>query len=447
MSDLRDEWGERLPRRLGLLGLTAVVISLTFGSGIFRVPASVAATLESPALILAAWVAGAAVAIVGALTLAELGAALPRSGGYFVALEEAYGPAPAFAYGWAELTVIAPAGQGAIAFVVAQYLAYFVPMSPGTTRIVAAAVVLLSTLLAYTGVRTAALVTGASTITKYVGLTLLIVLAALVGRGDPNHFTPLFTPGSGVGVSAFLAALLTIMFAFDGWGDGLRLAGDVRDPARNVPLGMFAAVGLVGVIYVAANLAYMWLLPVSEIASSPFVAASVAERIPLLGSYGGRLMAGLVVVSAFGTVVACAIAYPRTQFVMADRGLFFRSVGRLSPRFQSPSVATWTIGVISILFIFAGDFQRLADRMILGLWPFYVLCAVGVFILRRRRPDLKRPYRAWGYPVLTAAFIAVGLALMLNALWHDPMNSGITFTLLAAGLPIYWAWKKLGRQT
>jgi APA family basic amino acid/polyamine antiporter len=151
-----------------------------------------------------------------------------------------------------------------------------------------------------------------------------------------------------------------------------------------------------------------------------------------------------VVVSAFGTVVASALAMPRTQFVMADRGLFFQSVGRLSPRFQSPSVATWTIGAISILFVFAGDFQRLADRMVLGLWPFYVLCAIGVFILRRRRPELARPYRAWGFPLVTAAFIGVGLALMINALWHDPTNTAITFALLAAGLPIYWGWRKAG---
>ena len=444
MSDSRDEWGERLPRRLGLLGLIAVVISLTFGSGIFRVPASVAATLQSPGLILTAWIAGAAIAIVGALTLAELGAALPRSGGYFVALEAAFGPAVAFTYGWAELTVISPAALGAISFVVAQYLGYFVPMSPETTRVVAAATVLVATALAYAGVRTAALVSGVSTVAKYVGLFLLIALAALLGKGDAGHFIPPFGVSNGVGVSAFLTALLAIMFAFDGWGDGLRIAGDVRNPARNVPLGMFVAVGLVGVIYVLANVAYMWLLPVSDMASSPFVAASAAERIPVLGGIGARFVAGLVVVSAFGTVVASALAMPRTQFVMADRGLFFQRVGRLSPRFQSPSVATWTIGAISILFVFAGDFQRLADRMVLGLWPFYVLCAIGVFILRRRRPELARPYRAWGFPVVTAAFIGVGLALMINALWHDPTNTAITFALLAAGLPIYWGWRKAG---
>ena len=446
MTDARDEWGERLPRRLGVLGLTAVVISLTFGSGIFRVPASVAATLGSPGLILAAWIAGAAIAIVGALTLAELGAALPRSGGYFVAIEAAYGPALAFTYGWAELTVISPATLGAISFVVAQYLGYFVPMSPATTRLVAAAVVFVATLLAYTGVRTAALVSGVSTVTKYVGLFLLISFAALFGNGDPAHFTPLFDADGQAGVSAFLTALLAIMFAFDGWGDGLRIAGEVRNPARNVPLGMFAAVGLVGLIYVLANVAYLWLLSASEVASSPFVAATAAERIPILGGVGARLVAGLVVVSAFGTVVASALALPRTQFVMADRGLFFRSVGRVSPRFKSPSVATWTIGAIAMLFVFAGDFQRLADRMVLGLWPFYVLCAIGVFVLRRRRPELARPYRAWGYPVLTAAFIAVGFALLLNALWHDPTNSAITFALLAVGLPIYWGWRKAGRE-
>ena len=378
-------------------------------------------------------------ALAGALSLAELGAAFPRSGGYFVALAEAWGPVPAFAYGWAELIVIAPSGLGSVSFICAQYFAYFVPLSPTGVRIVAAVVVLLCTFFAYRGVRLAAAVAGASTYAKYAGLTLLVVLAATIGRGSADNLAPLWSPGIGLG--GFLTALLAVMFTYDGWGDGLRLAGEVKDPARNIARGMTLAVSLIALIYVAVNAAYLYLLPVDELARSPLVAADAAERIPLLGDAAGSIAAVLVVISTFGCVAGSALVYPRTQYAMADRGLFFQVVGRISPRFQTPSVATWIVGLLATAFIFVGDFQRLANQFVLGLWPFYTLAVAGVFVLRRRRPALERPYRVWGYPVVPAFFIVMGLLLMANALVEAPVATGFTFGLLMAGVPVYWVWK------
>ena len=416
-----------------------MIISLTIGSGIFRVPASIAAELHAPGAILGIWALGGVIALAGALSLAELGAALPRSGGYFVAIAEAWGPALAFTYGWAELVVIGPSSLGAVSFIFAQYLGYFLPLPDQGTQLVAAGVVLLCTFLAYRGVRLAAMVSAASTYAKYAGLTLLILLAVTLGKGSVANLSPAWD--AGIGVGGVLTALLAVMFTYDGWGDGLRVAGEVRDPARNVPRGMVTAVCLVALIYLAVNGAYLYLVPAEELAASPLAAATAAERIPLLGGAGGSLASLLVMISTFGCVAASALAFPRTQYAMADRGLMFRAVGRISPRFATPSVATWIMGGISIGYIFLGSFQRLADQMVLGLWPFYTLAVAGVFSLRRKRPELERPYRAWGYPLVPGFFIAAGLLMMGNALVAAPRSTGITFGLLAAGLPIYWLWR------
>ena len=404
-------------------------------------PATVAAELGAPGAILGVWVLGGAIALAGALSLAELGAAFPRSGGYFVAIAESWGPLPAFVYGWAELTVIGPATLGAVSFIFAQYLAYFIPLSDLQVRLVAVGVVLVCTWLAYRGVRLAAAVSAASTYAKYAGLILLVALAVTMGRGSTANFSPAWN--AGVGAGGILTALLAVMFTFDGWGDGLRLAGEVKDPARNVPRGMAGAVGLVALIYVAVNAAFLYLVPAEELARSPLVAATAAERIPLLGPVAGSLASLLVLISTFGCVAGSAIVYPRTQYAMADRGLFFRVVGRISPRYQTPSVATWIIGVLSVGFIFVGSFQRLADQMVLGLWPFYTLAVAGIFRLRRQRPELERPYRAWGYPVVPALFILAGLAMMTNALIASPASTTFTFGLLLAGIPIYWLRQRL----
>ena len=440
----RDQWGERLERRFGVGAATSIIISLTIGTGIFASPAAVAGALRSPSLVLLAWTLGGAVAIAGALSLAELAAALPRSGGYFNYLAEAYGPAPAFAYGWVELFVIAPATLGACAIIFAQYVGWFVPLTHTGQLALAAAVLLLVTTIAWVGTGIAAAVNAVATVAKYLGLVLLAVLIFALGRGGA-HFAAgaAAPPPSGAALlPALLTALFAIMFTFDGWGDGARIAGEIRDPARNVPRAMIGAVALVTLIYLAVNAAYLFVLPVDVLATSSFVASDAVGRLPLVGRIGAGLVSALVAISAFGVMLACAVAYPRTQFAMADRGLFPRAAARISPRFGTPSVAIWIVGLMAILFLLGGNFQRLANRMLLGLWPFYLLCVIAVFILRRTRPGLVRPYRAVGYPLVQIVFVLVGLAMMVEAAITDPVNAAVTFGLAGAGLPVYplWQW-------
>jgi amino acid transporter len=206
---------------------------------------------------------------------------------------------------------------------------------------------------------------------------------------------------------------------------------------------MALIVGTVGilVIYLLLNVAYIYLVPLPDMAQSPLIAATAAERIPLLGRHAGGVIAGVVMLSCFSTLIGSMMTGPRIFFAMADRGLFFQSIARVSPRYQSPSVAIWLATALGVIYVLLNDFQQLADKFILGIWPFYALAVGAVFVLRRTRPDLARPYRTWGYPVVPILFLLASLAMVINALWTDPVNTGITFGIILAGVPAYFAWR------
>ena len=444
MLPQRDAWGERLPRHLGLWSAVAVLIGSTIGSGIFRVPASVAERLQSPGPVLLAWVIGGVIALFGALTLAELAGALPRSGGVFAYILEAFGPMPAFLFGWSELTVIRASALGAIATIFAEYLGRFILLTPMQVRWVAAIAVVAVGLLNYVGVNRAAVLMNLSTVAKYGALAALVLLAFTVGQGSTSHFSPAWS--SGINLSLIATALIAIMWTYDGWADLSFIGGEVRDPGRTLPLALiFGTLGIL-VIYLLLNVAYVYLVPLSEMARSPLIAATAAERIPLLGRSAGAAISGVVMLSCFSTLIGSMMTGPRIFFAMADRGLFFRSIARVSPRFQSPSVAIWLATGLGVVYVLLNDFQQLADKFILGIWPFYALAVGAVFVLRRARPDLPRPYRTWGYPVVPILFLLASLAMVINALWTDPVNTGITFGIILAGIPAYLAWRVWGKS-
>ena len=431
-----DPWGERLPRRLGLASAIGLLIANSIGSGIFRVPASVAGTLEHTGPILLAWAVGGLLTLCAALSLAEPVAAIPRSGGLFRILHTAYGPVPAFVLGVAEVVVIAPAGLAAVATIFAAYLGHFVALGEEGVRYVAAGGMLSVGLANYLGVRGASAVTSFSTLAKYGGLLLLAALAFGGARGDGAITGDPWPAGPTPAV--FAAALVPIMFTYEGWADLSRVAGEVRDPARSLPRAMGLGVALVVVIYLITNVVYLYLLPVEVMAASPLVAATAAERIPALGPWAANAVAALVVVSCYGNMCGGTMVYPRTQFAMAEQGMSLGPLARVSPRFHTPSVAIWTITVLSALSCLSSTFQQLAGRFVLGLWPFYCLGVAAVFVLRKSRPDLPRPYRVWGYPVVPAICLVAALGMLVGALVTDPVNTGITFALLAAGVPLYY---------
>jgi basic amino acid/polyamine antiporter, APA family len=435
----RDAWGERLPRHLGLWSAVAVLVGSTIGSGIFRVPASVADRLQDPGPVLLAWVIGGILALFGALTLAELAGAMPRSGGVFAYILEAFGPLPAFLFGWSELAVIRASALGAIATIFAEYLGYFIPLTPFQVRLVAATGVVAVGLLNYLGVSRASVVMNLVTILKYGALAVLGLLAFSAGEGSWDHFSPAW--GSSLNVSLIGTALIAIMWTYDGWADLSFMGGEVKNPGRTLPMALIIGTAGILLIYLLLNLSYIYLVPLPEMARSPLIAATAAERIPLLGRYAGGIISLVVMVSCFGTLHGSMMTGPRIFFAMADRGLFFQSIARVSPRYQSPSVAIWLATVLGVIYVLLNDFQQLADKFILGIWPFYALAVAAVFVLRRIRPDMPRPYRTWGYPVVPILFLLASVGMMANALWTDPVNTGITFGIILVGLPVYYAWR------
>ncbi|MGH7516609.1 MAG: amino acid permease [Gemmatimonadales bacterium] len=439
-TETRDAWGERLPRSLGYWGTVGVAVGASIGSGIFRVPAEVAATLAHPGPMLLAWALGGVIAVCGALSFAELAGALPRSGGLLAWLLEAYGPMPAFLFAWAELVVLRGAGLGAISTILAEYLAYFAGYGPDRVQQVAAGAIMFVGLLNYAGMRTASSVLTPLSTAKYGAILLLGLLAFTASGPDGASAAVSSTPAPSVSLLA--TALIPIMWTYDGWGDSTFVAGEVRDPGRLLPRAIVTGAGALTAIYLLVNVAYLHLLTPAEMAGSRLIAATAAERIPLLMGRGGAIVSALVVLSTFTALHASMMTGPRVFFGLADQGLFFRPVARVSPRFGTPSVAIGCATALGVGFVLASDFRELADRFILGTWPFYALAVIAVFVLRRKRPNLVRPYRTWGYPVVPAVFLGASAWLMLNALITDPVSTGITFGVILAGIPVFWLWQR-----
>ena len=344
-------------------------------------------------------------ALFGALTLAELAGALPRSGGIFAYLLETFGPLPAFVFGWTELTVIRASALGATATIFAEYVGYYVALTPGQVRYVAAAAIVAIGALNYFGAQRAAVLMSFSTAGKFAAVLALGLLAFTAGTGSASHFSPLW--GSGLNLSLLGTALIPVLWTYDGWADLSFMGGEVRNPQRTLPLALVLGTVCVMLAYVVVNLGFMYLLPLPQMAQSKLIAATAAEHIPLLGNAGASLIAAVVLVSSISGLNGSMMTGPRIFFAMAEQGLFFRARSpRVAANSARPSVAIWLATALGVVYVLTNGFAQLADRFILGIWPFYALCVAGVFVLRRRRPELPRPYRVPGYPVVPALFPA-----------------------------------------
>ena len=432
---MADEWGERMPRSVSLLQTITVSIGITIGSGIFRVPATVAAQLHLPGPILLCWVLGGLIALCGALTVAELAGALPRSGGIVAYLLEGYGPLPAVLFGGTERMVLRAAALGAIATIFAEYLGAFVPFAAAHVRQTAALVIVLVGALNYFGVQRAAAVVSATTALKYAVVFGLGLLAFTASGGSDAHFVPAWP--AHLQLSLLATALIPVMWSYDGWADPAFMAGEISNPQRNLPRALIIGALCVMLVYLVVNVGFLYALAPAQMAGSRLIAADVAAQVPLLGGAGATVVAAAVAVSAFSGLNASMMAGSRVFFAMADRGLFFRAVARVSARFDSPSVAIWLASALGVAYVLENDFAQLADKFILGIWPFYALAVAAVFVLRRRRPDLPRPYRVWGYPVVPLVFLVASLFMVLNAVWTDPRGTLVTLAIIVAGVPVF----------
>src|SRR5579859_1322514 len=380
-----DRWGDRLPRRLGLWSAVAVVVGSTIGSGIFRTPARIAGYVPAPVPMFGVWVLGGLLALCGALTYAELAAMYPRSGGVYVYIREGFGRLPAFLFGWTELLLIRASALGAIATPFAEYLlrslGYDPTIEPNATYVhyVAAAAIVLTAGLNYVGIRWSSLILNLTTGAKYGALVLLVALAFVIGGGSAAHFTE---AGGAAHPGLFGLALVSVLWAYDGWGDLSFVGGEVRDPERNLPRALIIGTGAVIGIYLCVNAAYLYLLPIAQMAQSPLVAADVAQLI--VGRIGVGLIAVVVMIATFSTLLGSILTSPRVFFAMADDGLLFKSVARVHPRFHTPSVSILVTGALGVVWVLLLNFDQLADQFVVAIFPFYALAAAAVFVLRRR---------------------------------------------------------------
>jgi APA family basic amino acid/polyamine antiporter len=432
---------ERLPRTLGVWSAAFILVGITIGSGIFRVPAQIAVTLGSPGAFLLVWVIGGLITLAGALTIAELAAMYPRSGGILAYIAEAWGPFPAFVYGWAELTVIRASAVGGISMIFAEYLGHFIPMSDGTESYVAAITIFVIALLNWLGVGYASALMNVTTILKYGAILGLGLFAFGAGDGSFGNLTA--EPATAVTTSAILTALILVMWTYDGWSNLAQIGGEVKNPGRNMPRALILGSTAIVAIYLFINAAYLYLVPVTEMAGVPLVAAEAAKRIPVFGAAGAAIISGIVMLSCFGATNGSMMAGPRVFFGMADRGLFFPALARVSPRFKTPSVAIWVAAGLGIAFVLQNSFAELAGRFVLGTWPFYVLAVLGVFLLRKRRPDAERPYRVWAYPFTPIVFLVASFAMIANAIITEPRDTLVTFAIIGAGIPVYFIWRAM----
>ncbi len=432
----------KLPRRLGPWSTAAVTVGIMIGSGIFRVPAQAAAETGSAGAMLLAWVIGGVVAMSGALTLAEVAAHYPEAGGMYVYLREAFGRLPAFLFGWVYLIVI-PAGAGAIALVFAEYLGRLVPLPPSAIRPVAAATIVLLAAAQYRSIRVGAAIQNLSTAAKVAAILLLAFASfALAGPGAGAWSAsaasqPMHPAGLGLGV-------VTVLWAYNGWQDVTCLSGEVRDPHRNLPLAIVGGTLVVVAVYLAANAAYLRVLPLADVAASPLVAADVAVR--LVGPGGAALVSALVCLATFGSLNAVLMAVPRVFWAMADDGLFFRAVAAVHPRYRTPHVAITALGALAVAYLALRSFEQLIEAFILASLPFWALSVASVFVLRRHHSPAPGAYRTPGYPFVPLLFVTAMAALVGNSLRLHPGATLTSLGAILAGVPLFYVWRSVGRR-
>ncbi len=434
---------DRLPRQLGVVSTAGVLIGITIGSGIFRVPSTVAAEIGSVGGIAVVWLAGAAVTVAGALTLVALTTALPYAGGSYVYIREGYGSLVAFLYGWIKLIVTGPAALAAVALIFAEYGRAFMTLSDRQVHLLAAALLVVLTATNIRSVKWSAALQNASTIIKVIALAALSLLILHTGRpGSGSLSAPI--DWSAVSLHGFWPALIVVLWTYTGWVDLTFIAGEVRDPARTFPRAVLGGMAVILVVYLLANAAYLYALPVPVMARSPLVAATAAEHA--LGARAAAVVAALVMISTFSSLNGSILTSPRVFFAMAEDRLFFRSVASVHPRYHTPFVALLLYLLLGIIGVATRSFEQLAEMYVLGIWPFYALAVGAVFFVPRRRPELATLCRAWGYPLLPAAFILVSIAMFVSGAVARPLETGLGVTIALLGIPVYYGWRTLGKR-
>lgn len=435
-----------LPRTLSAWTAAFAVTGIIIGGGIFRLPGSVAASAGAPWAILAVWVAGGVLTLCLALLLAELSAMLPRVGGMYQFLREAYGETIAFIYGWTYL-LVNPAAWASIAVPCAEFIGYFVPLTEFQRRLTAMGIIFLLCALNYRSATLGGRVQGLGTATKVLALVLLLGAVALFGGSAGLAGTGAFAAGAPaappVSLSGLLVALVAVLWAYEGAVSACSLSGEVRDPQRSMPRALIMGVGAVVTLYLAVNLAILWVLPLTGIAGQPLALSAAIAAV--LGPWASNLLALLMIIATLSSLAGCTLADPRVFYSMAHERQFFAVFGKAHPRFKTPANAIVLHGLLACVYASARTFEELAATFILGLVPFYTLGALAVLRLRRKRPDAPRPFRAPFAPLLAVTWTLAAILLMGNAALtaEKPSILIINIAISLAGWPVFVVWRRI----
>lgn len=429
-----------LRRSLTLFDMTMIAIGGTIGSGIFLTPSLVARALPSPWLILAVWAVGGLMAMAGALTFAELAALMPRAGGQYVYLTEAYGGLVGFLFGWAYFLVVNAGGLGALSVAFATYFGYFVPLGAAGTKMVAVAGLLMLTTINVVGVRAGAVFSDVFTVLKIAGIAALVAVGFAFGSSHTTNFA-LSASSVPTGFGAGLAtAMVGVLWSTGGWQHATYASAEVKNPRRTLPLAMVVGTATVTLVYLLVNVAYLFLLTPQQIADSPRVAADAVSRV--FGSAGGSAISLAIFVSTFGVVGIYTLTAPRIYFAMASDGLFFRRIAEVHPRFRTPAFAIIAQSLwAAVLILFWGTFENLISYVVFTDWIFFGLAAAAVFVFRRRAPTAERLARVPLYPLTPLFFVAMSAWFVAVTLVQRPAQAWAGLAFLALGVPVYFYWK------
>jgi APA family basic amino acid/polyamine antiporter len=452
-----------LIRGLSLLDSVLLLVSGVIGSSIFLTAKDIAGPLPNPVLFLMVWVAGALISLLACNAFAEMGSMFPDSGGQYVYLREAYGDLIAFLYGWmlfavanggsiAALAVAAAAYTGQIVPLVSQQHVLFTIVGVAFTRAHAFALLLIAilTVVNVFGLRWGALLQNVSTWTKFTAMAGFVILGFAIGKGNWANFHAGAAGGLTLGLSsssllsAIGVGLIAVFWAYDGWVYITWVAGEVKEPRRNVPLGMLFGVLAVAAIYITMNMAYMYALPLNEIAKHETIAHAAAEA---LFSPGAAVwLSAMIAISCFSAAATCTLSGARVYMAMAQDGVFFRSMARVHPRWRTPAFSLVGQGIWAAALTVSGRYDQLYTYVIFGMVLSYTLTVVGLFILRRKRPDLPRTFKCLGYPWLPAIYVAIGAAWTLNTIISRPTEALTGIGIILLGVPGYLYWKHTGRR-
>lgn len=446
-----------LVRGLGTWDGALLTVGSIVGTGIFITTADMARVLPHPGLILLVWLAGGLLTLAGALTYGELGAMFPRAGGLYHYVREAYGPLWGFLYGWTAFLVIMSGGIAALGVAFGEYLGSFLPFfSTGNVllavplgswtwkvsggQVAAALAILALTAVNHLGLKEGAWVQNALTVLKIGAIVLFAALGLFVpAKVVPDLYGPVAQIPGGL-LAAFGVAMIAALWTYDGWYGLTCSAGEMRDPGRGLPRGLILGTAAVTLLYLLLNLVYIRALDIPGMAATPRIAETAAAV--LFGPGAARLISLAVLISTFGCLSSTILYSSRIYLPMAEDGLFFRSLAKVDPRYRTPVACLWAQTVWALVLTFSGSYSQLYTYVIFASVIFHAMIAAAVFILRRRRPDLPRPYRTWGYPVVPALFILSCLLLIGNTLKESPVESLLGLGLVALGLPAYALFRR-----